>query len=234
MIDRQRLIREAAALGVALGDDGAGRLDRYVERMVETNKHLNLTAITEPREVEIKHLLDSLCAGALDCVRGRVADVGTGCGFPGVALAALGRGLELTLIDATGKKLRFVEDACRETGIEVRTVHGRAEELARGQYRERFDTVVARAVAALPALCELCLPLVRVGGCMVALKGPDGENELEQAKGAIGLLGGGNVRVEKRLLPENGGERTLVVIEKISQTPTAYPRNGKNIAKNPL
>ncbi len=234
MIDKQRLMREAEALGAALDERQADMLERYVEKLLKTNRYLNLTAITEPREVEIKHLLDSLSLCGLGCVRGEVADVGTGCGFPGVVLAVQNPELRLTLIDATLKKLKFIEEACAEIGIAVTALHARAEELSRGGARESFDTVVARAVAALPALCELCLPLVKTGGHMIAMKGPDGERELEEARRAVKLLGGGEVAVEKRSLPENGGGRSIIIIKKISQTPTIYPRSGKNIAKNPL
>lgn len=225
---------DAKAFDLALDDKTAALLCSYAHKLCETNEHLNLTAITQPREVEVKHLLDSLLCAALPEVTGAVADVGTGGGFPGVVVAAHRQDADVTLIDATGKKLRFIETACGELGIAVKTVHGRAEELARSALRECFDAVTARAVAALPALCELCLPLVKPGGVFVAMKGAEWETELAAAENAIRVLGGSVLRTETFTLPEDGGTRALIVIKKISHTPTKYPRGGKNIAKNPL
>lgn len=233
MIDTTRLINESAALGFALSEEGAKKLDGYCERLVETNKTLNLTAITEPREVEIKHLLDSLTLLTAEELSGSVADVGTGAGFPGVVIKAAKEELDVTLIDATGKKLRFIENAAGETGIDVKTVHGRAEELARGEYREAFDTVTARAVASLPTLLEYCLPLVKPGGHLLAMKGPDAETEISLSKHALKELGGMVIAKRRFTLPDES-ERVVIIIKKISQTAPKYPRSGKNIAKSPL
>ncbi len=233
MIDKKRLISEAATLGADISEQAAKRLDDYCERLIETNKTLNLTAITDPREVEIKHLLDSSTLLTLEELRGKVADVGTGAGFPGVVLKAARPELSLTLIDATGKKLKFIENAAAETGIEVTTLHGRAEELARGEYRESFDTVTARAVASLPSLLEYCLPLVKAGGHLIAMKGPDAEEEIALSKHALKELSGMVIAKRRFTLPDES-ERVVVVIKKISQTAPKYPRSGKNISKSPL
>ncbi len=233
MIEINRLISEAAALGVEISEDAAKRLDGYCERLVETNKSFNLTAITEPREVEIKHLLDSAALISIEELAGRVADVGTGAGFPGVVLKALKPSLSVTLIDATGKKLKFIEAAAAEMGVEVTTLHGRAEELARGEYRESFDTVTARAVAQLPSLLEYCLPLVKPGGHLIAMKGPDAEEEIALSKHALRELSGMVIAKRRFTLPDES-ERVVVVVKKISQTAPKYPRSGKNISKSPL
>ncbi|MEA4911749.1 MAG: 16S rRNA (guanine(527)-N(7))-methyltransferase RsmG [Oscillospiraceae bacterium] len=233
MIDRQRLISEAAALGVPISEETARRLDVYCEELVETNRTLNLTAITEPRDVEIKHLLDSLLVLSCPQLSGRVADVGAGAGFPGFVLQAAKPALDVTLIDATGKKLAFCERAGARAGVPLRTLHGRAEELARGPLRESFDCVTARAVASLPALLEYCLPLVSVGGSFIALKGPEADGEIIAARQALRLLGGALTDSRRYTLPD-GSRRALLVFEKISQTPTKYPRSGKNISKSPL
>lgn len=233
MIDIARLIEESTALGVTVTEAQAATLDRYVEHMIETNKNLNLTAITEPRDIEIKHLLDCIALCGVPELTSSVADVGTGAGFPGIVIKVLRPELELTLIDATAKKLGFIERICAELGIEVTTLHGRAEELARGEYREAFDTVVCRAVAPMCSLVEYCLPLVKPGGHLIAMKSPEAAGELAESGYAISLLGGGQPIVENFALP-GGIERSFVKIKKISQTPPKYPRNGKNISKSPL
>lgn len=233
MIDITRLISEAGSLGVSVSEQAANKLDSYCEKLVETNKSLNLTAITEPRDVEIKHLLDSLTLLSCDELSGEVADVGTGAGFPGVVIKTAKESLSLTLIDSTGKKLKFIEDAAREIGVDIKTVHGRAEELSRGEYREAYDTVVARAVAELSPLLEYCLPLVKAGGHFIAMKGPDADEEISRSKHALKELGGMVVAKRRFTLP-NGSERVLVVVKKISQNAPKYPRSGKNILKSPL
>ncbi len=233
MLNLARLLQEAQEYGVQLTDAQASILDAYCACVVETNRYLNLTAITEPREIEVKHVLDCLTLCAMPELIGSVVDVGTGAGFPGVVLKTVRPALQVTLIDATDKKLRFIAQACEQLGIDVRTVHGRAEELARGAMREQFDTAVARAVAPLGALVEYALPLVKVGGMLLAMKGPEVEQERGEAADAIAILGGSVTAVEKFTLP---GEitRAVVKIKKISQTPPNYPRISKNILKIPL
>ncbi len=233
MIDKERVIAEARALGVELTVKAAHTLDVYCAELIETNEHLNLTAITEPRAVEDKHLLDSLAVLTCPEVRGAVADVGAGAGFPGFVLQAADPSLDVTLIDATGKKLAFCERAGAHAGVSLRTLHGRAEELARGPLRESFDCVTARAVASLPSLLEYCLPLVKKGGHFIALKGPEADEEIAASKKALALLGGALEAVRRYALPD-GSKRALVVVKKISQTPSKYPRSGKNISKIPL
>ncbi len=234
MIDREHLIAAAAAYGIPLTPAQAAQLDGYAGLLVEKNKVMNLTAITDPQGVEVKHLVDSLLCAAQPEVDGRVADIGTGAGFPGVVLKILKPALSLTLIDATAKKLDFVAQSCAAIGLAAGTVHGRAEELARSpEYRERFDCVTARAVANLPALCEYCLPFVRVGGWFIAMKGPEAAAELAAAAPALRALGGECAALRRFTLPDSS-ERSLVILKKISQTPTKYPRSGKNITKKPI
>ncbi|MEG2233358.1 MAG: 16S rRNA (guanine(527)-N(7))-methyltransferase RsmG [Oscillospiraceae bacterium] len=234
MIDKKRLIENAKGFEIELSDKQAELLDAYGELLVEKNKVMNLTAITDPDGVENKHLLDSLLCAALPQIAGRVADVGTGAGFPGVVIKIAKPEAEVTLIDATLKKLVFIEECCADLGISIVTVHGRAEELShRSEYRESFDCVTARALANLPSLCEYCLPLVKVGGWFVAMKGPEAYAETELSVTALSLLGG-EIKETKSLKLPDGEERVLVVIKKISQTPSKYPRSGKNITKNPI
>ncbi len=231
-IDINSLTAHAAQLNIPLDAERAGKMIRYCELMLDKNRVLNLTAITEPDEAEVKHIVDSLAAAKQNEMRGRVADVGTGGGFPGSVIAAYKPDCSVVMIDSTRKKLDFVAEALKASGIENASVlHGRAEEIARGERRESFDCVVARAVANLAALAEYCMPLVAVGGYFIAMKGEN--NELDIGMNAVKTLGGRVNRVERFSLPD-GSSRTLVIVEKISQTPTKYPRQSKKITEKPL
>lgn len=235
MIDRDYLRDQAANYGITLEPDVLQKLDVYAELLVDWNQRMNLTAITEPQEIVIKHFLDSLLLTAVTEIpqNGSLVDVGTGAGFPGVPVKILRPDLELTLLDSLNKRLIFLEALCDQLGISAQRVHARAEEAGRGALRERFDLATARAVAPLSQLCEYCLPLVRVGGRFVALKGPDVEQEARQSEKAIALLGGKLLEI-RRLELSDGSSRSFVMIEKISQTPSKYPRQSAKIAKQPL
>ena len=221
-----------AAMG--LPADGIPALCRYGELLLETNKVMNLTAITEPRDVAALHFLDSAALLTLEDFHGKsVVDVGTGAGFPGLPLRILEPTIRLTLLDSLGKRVQFLESVCRELGLtDVSCIHSRAEEFA-GAHRESYDLADSRAVAALPVLCEYCLPLVKPGGKFIALKGPEADAEAKAAANALKKLGGRYAETRTFTLPD-GSARGLVVCEKISQTPTVYPRNGGKIAKKPL
>lgn len=239
MIDLDLLKTAAAPFGVELTPEMGERFDLYARRLVEWNGKINLTAITDPAGIAVKHFADSLTAAPL-LPTGELSlvDVGTGAGFPGVPLAILRPELSLTLLDSLQKRLTFLETVCGELGVTARFVHARAEEAGRDPaLREKFDVATARAVAALPALCEYCLPLVRPGGRMIALKGPDADRELAEAARAIGLLGGkpGEMRALTLSMPDGEVlERRLACIDKIAPTPPKYPRPTAKMAKNPL
>lgn len=236
MINKALLKDYAQKFGVSLDDTALERFDIYAQRLAEKNLVMNLTAITEPDEVVVKHYIDSLSVlSYVDIPHGvRLIDVGTGAGFPGVPLLFARPDLSVTLLDGTGKKLGFIREALEETGKRAETVHLRAEEAGRKpEYRESFDIVTARAVAGLRELAEYCMPFVKVGGTFVAMKSARTDGEIEEAKAAVSMLGGGEVEVKRFLLPDNS-ERSLIIIKKISQTPTKYPRSSANIAKRPL
>lgn len=234
MIQKERLEAKAAGLGISLSPAQLDQLDRYAQILVEYNQKVNLTAITDPEGIENKHFIDSLLFAAHPLVKGKLVDVGTGAGFPGVVAKIYKPDLELTLMEPTGKRVEFLRYLAGQLGLTgIEFAKERAEEAARKQWREAFDVASARAVAALPVLAEYCLPLVKVGGVFLAMKGPDGEAELAAAKRAMTLLGGGNPLVTTAQLP-GGDSRCLVKIEKIRPTPPAYPRNGGKIAKKPL
>ena len=234
MIDKNRLAEKCSTWNIALTSRQLDQLDQYAELLVSYNQKVNLTAITDPEGIEDKHFLDSLLFACQPEVAGRMVDVGAGAGFPGIVTKIYKPELALTLMEPTGKRVEFLRYVCGQLGLEgVEFAKERAEEAARKTWREQFDLASARAVAALPVLAEYCLPLVRVGGAFIAMKGASAAEELEAAQGAIRRLGGRYSQTRAFHLP-GGDARSLVVVQKISQTPTAYPRNGGKIAKAPL
>ena len=212
-------------------------LARYGQLLLEQHQVMNLTAITDPAGVASLHMLD--CAALLGCAQleGKsLIDVGTGAGFPGMALKILVPSLDLTLLDSLKKRLDFLQAVCEDLSIRgFHTIHSRAEELGHeAEFREQYDFATARAVADLRLLCELCLPLVKAGGRFLAMKGPDCDGEIQDALPAIALLGG---RVERRFdydVPYTQARHRVVVVEKISPTPEKYPRRWAKMQKNPL
>lgn len=235
-VDTQLLKAEAAAFGAELDARALERFDLLARRLIETNKVMNLTAVTDPTEVLYKHFADSLTL--LPAIRAegsrRVIDVGTGAGFPGLALLIAEPSLEMTLLDSTRKKLDYIDAVLGELGLSAETLHSRAEEAgALPDYRESFDFACARAVAALRELCEYCLPFVRRGGLFAAMKGQNISEEILGARSAIRLLGGRIDRTDSFTLPLCGA-RSLIYVRKISQTPPKYPRPSAKIAKQPL
>ena len=234
MIDKERLAKKCSTWNSALSPAQLDLLDRYAELLVDYNQKVNLTAITSPEGIEDRHFADSLLFAAQPEVSGKVVDVGTGAGFPGVVAKIYKPDLALTLMEPTGKRVDFLKYLCGELGLTgVEFAKERAEEAARKVWREQFDVACARAVAALPVLCEYCLPLVKPGGRFIALKGPEADAEAKAAANALQKLGGRYAGTRTFTLPD-GSARGLVVCEKISQTPTVYPRNGGKIAKKPL
>ncbi len=234
MIDKNRLEAKCAALGIALTGQMLDMLDKYAEMLVEYNQKVNLTAITDPEGIEDKHFADSLLLANLPETAGKLVDVGTGAGFPGVVAKIYKPELELTLMEPTGKRVDFLKYVCGELGLSgVEFAKERAEEAARKVWREGFDVATARGVAALPILSEYCLPLVKVGGVFLAMKGPGAAEELAESSAALKKLGGKGAGVAEFHLP-GGDTRNIIKVKKISQTPPAYPRNGGKIAKSPL
>lgn len=230
---RATLERGLPALGLEL--ELIGPLERFSRMLLEKNQVMNLTAITDPREVAALHLLDSLALTGLAGLAGRaVVDVGTGAGFPGVPLAIALPSARVTLLDSLGKRVDFLRESCRALGLEnVECVHERAEDFAR-ERRESFDLAVSRAVAALPMLCELCLPLVRVGGAFWAMKSVDTREEISAAQNAVRLLGGRMETVRDYTVPTTEVVHRVVCIRKTAPTPEKYPRRFALIKKQPL
>lgn len=230
----EQILREGLA-ALSLPTDAAVPLMAFSAQLLETNKVMNLTAITEPEDVARLHLLD--CAALLNITdfRGkRVVDVGTGAGFPGMPLRILEPDFDLTLLDSLGKRIAFLQRVCDEMGLQrVTCVHARAEEFA-AKHREQYDIATSRAVAALPVLCELTLPLVTVGGRFLAMKAVDSDDEIRTAKSAVAQLGGKVEDIRDYTIPGTDITHRVVVIGKVKPTPDAFPRAFAKIKKAPL
>ena len=230
------MLEPLKGLGIEVDSAAQERLVKYADLLVEWNEKINLTAITDPEGIVVKHFLD--CALVLTQVKlpqnARVVDVGTGAGFPGMVLKILRPDIEITLMDGLNKRLVFLDEVAKALDLEVKTVHLRAEEAGKNQnYREKFDLATARAVSRLNVLYEYCLPLVKVGGVFCAMKGPSAAEELAEAKKAAGILGGGKADLKETTLTGEE-QRCFVITKKISQTPPKYPRISAKISKQPL
>ncbi len=234
----EELKQAAAHYGVALSEQQLNAFNKYFELLVEWNEKMNLTAITETREVAVKHMIDSLSCYderyfPIGCT---VADVGTGAGFPGIPLKIFRPDIKLTLLDSLKKRLTFLETVVNELNLsDVKIVHIRAEEAGRQKmYRHSFTVAVSRAVARLNVLCEFCLPLVKVGGCFIAMKGAQYEIEAQEAQRAVEVLGGKIAELKKVYLPGIEDTRAVIYIDKLKETPSGYPRRIGLPEKKPL
>ena len=233
---RQTLDAGLPELGLDLPESARQTLCDFGAAVIKQNEVMNLTAITEPREIVYKHFVDSLLLlKAIELPQGAsLIDVGTGAGFPGMPLRILKDDFDLTLLDSLGKRVNWLQEVCDELQLKrVACVHARAEEFAM-QHREQFDIATSRAVAQLSILSELCLPLIKVGGQFAAMKSVDTEDEIAAAKSAIKTLGGHIVKVEDYTIPTSDVVHRLVIVEKVSPTPRAYPRAFAKIKKAPL
>jgi len=226
----------ASELGVTLSPEALAAFDAYYHLLEAENRRQNLTALSGVDEIARLHFLDSLAllqsAGFADA---RVIDIGSGAGFPGLPLKIAVPSIDLTLLDATDKRIRFMENLCAELGIAAKCLHVRAEEMSREpDRRELYDIAVSRAVARLPELCELCLPLVRPGGLFLAMKSADSDEEITESRAAIETLGGDFPPDCADYTLPGGDLRRVVVIRKISPTPELYPRRFAKIKRSPL
>lgn len=233
---KEALISGAKQLGIKMSLTQAEQFQKYLELLLEWNEKINLTAITDPYEAAEKHFLDSLTLLSHCKIKqgAKVIDVGTGAGFPGVPLKIMRPDLEMTLLDGLNKRLVFLGEVCSSLGIEAKRIHKRAEEAGLdSKMRESYDIVTARAVAPLNVLAEYCLPLVKMKGCFLAMKGPGAKEELNEAQKALDILGGTEVELISLSLP-TAGERNIVSVQKRAFTPKGYPRHGGTITKHPL
>lgn len=232
MSDFEYIIEAFGAAGIEIDDEKAKKLAELSEFMVEYNKNVNLTAITDIKEIVEKHFIDSILpfTSLKITENSSFIDVGTGAGFPSLPLLIWRDDLKGTLCDSLQKRCVYLEKACEKLGIKAEIVHARAEELGR-ERREKYDFATARAVSAMPVLTEFCLPFVRNDGLFIALKSVN--EDAKSAENAIKTLGGRLEEVRDYALP-SGDKRRIMIVKKISQTPTKYPRSFANISKKPL
>ena len=238
MKDRERLVAGAKTMNVALSIEQVEEFMQFREELLERNKVVNLTAIREPEEVITKHFLDSLCVFATDMIKenSKVLDVGTGGGFPGIPMKIADPSLRIDLLDSSKKKLTFLDEVIADNQWEdIQTLHGRAEDFAQNRrYREQYDLVVSRAVARLAVLLEYCLPYVKVGGFFLALKGPMLDEEIDEAEGALTILGGTIEKMVEVEVPYTTLSHRILVIKKSKSTPKIYPRQAGTPRKEPI
>lgn len=232
------LKNEALKCGISLDDEAVDGFMAYKDMLIEWNERINLTSITNDMGIIIKHFIDSLLCYSTGVIRpdARLMDIGTGAGFPGLALKIAFPSLKVCLMDSVQKKLNFLDNVIKALSLEdVELIWGRAEDYAcKKGYRETFDVVTARAVASLPVLAEYCLPFAKVGGYVLCMKGPDVDGELMKADKAIKLMGGRLGDVLRAELPMSGGDRRIVVLNKVTRTPAAYPRRAGIPSKKPI
>lgn len=239
MTEEKKLLKDCCAeMGIALSETQLEQFMTYLSLLLEWNEKMNLTAITEKRDVVLKHFADCLSLlPALQWQAGmQVIDVGTGAGFPGIPVKIACPDLEMTLLDSLQKRIGFLEEVVRQLELDgVHCIHSRAEDGGQSSdHREKYDLCVSRAVANLAVLAEYCLPFVKVGGRLAALKGPDAVAEVEQAQGALQKLGGKVIEIRDVAIPFTELSHKLVFIEKIAPTPKQYPRKAGKISKAPL
>ena|SRR5690554_6070781 len=232
------LRRGLVEAGITIEEDVQELLLQYAQQVEEGNRKLNLTRITSPEEMAIKHFVDSLACFKLDLTRSEIhcLDVGTGGGFPGIPLAICCPSWKVVLLDSLRKRLNFLDSASENLRLSnVHTLHARAEDAGQDpSYREKFDLVVSRAVARLPVLLELCVPFVKVGGRFIAMKGAGAREEVEESGNALRKLNCTISQILEFELPDDAGERALIVVDKVGSTNPTYPRRAGTPAKNPL
>ncbi len=234
MISKELFVNSLKPFNITLSDEKIEMFDKYASLLVEWNAKFNLTAIKDPDGIVVKHFVDSLAVLSENKLEGSLIDVGTGAGFPGLPLLIASDNLDVTFLDSTGKKIKFIETVLDELGLFADTFNARAEEAAKNDYlRENFDFATARAVSNLRDLSEYCLPFVKVGGKFISMKSAKTDEEIKDAKEAIKVLGGEIEKINSFELADCG-ERTLVYIKKVRPTPTKYPRNYSQIVKNPI
>lgn len=229
-----------AAKKIDLNENQKKQFEIYFHELVETNKVMNLTSITEEDQVYLKHFYDSLILDFVDekllTEKLTLCDVGSGAGFPSIPLKIVNPNLKITIVDSLNKRIKFLDGLVNKLGLDnVTLVHGRAEEVGKNKlYREKFDVVTARAVAALNVLNELCLPLVRVNGTFIAMKSEKATEELDNATYSVQVLGGKVTDQKSFELPNDEGIRNFIFIDKVKDTPNKYPRKPGTPSKKPL
>ena len=232
----EELLEKSSTMGVRFSVEQIEKFYKYMNLLIEWNEKINLTAITEPSEIILKHFIDSITI-LKEIEDGSIlVDVGTGAGFPGVPLSIMNPTLKITLVDSLNKRLIFLQEVVKELKLEnVELIHARAEEFGQNKkYREKFDIATSRAVANLSSLSEYLVPLVKIGGKVISMKAGNAGQEIEEAQTAIKVLGGCIKKIDEFNLPQSNIERTIITIDKVKNTPNKYPRKAGTPTKEPI
>ena len=226
----------ATKLNIKFTEEQLEKFYQYMNLLLEWNEKINLTAIVEPKEVILKHFIDSLTINKYLKENSTLADVGTGAGFPGIPLKILRPDIKITLVDSLNKRINFLNEVIEKLNLEnIVTVHSRIEDFGKNKnYREKFDYVTARAVANLAVLSEYLIPIAKIGGKCVCMKGSNVEDEITSAKNAISVLGGKSERIDEFKLPDSDISRNVIVLSKVKNTPARFPRKAGMPSKEPL
>ena len=221
---------------IEINEEQIKSFEKYMNLLLEWNEKINLTAITQPDEVKLKHFVDSLTVLKYISDDDKVIDIGTGAGFPGIPLKIMKENTKITLLDSLNKRVNFLNIVIEKLNLKnIQAIHGRAEEIARNKlYREQYDIAVSRAVANLSTLTEYMLPFVKVGGKCICMKGANIKEELEKAQNAIKELGGKIEKIDNFFLSDNDNERNIIIIRKVNETKQKYPRKAGTPSKEPL
>ena len=232
----EEMAKKSKILGVRFSVEQIEQFYKYMNLLIEWNEKMNLTAITEPKEIILKHFIDSITILKYIDDNSKLVDVGTGAGFPGVPLSIMNPTLKITLVDSLNKRLIFLQEVVKELNLKnIEIVHARAEEFGQNKnYREKFDIATSRAVANLATLSEYLVPLVKIGGKIISMKASNAKEEINDAQKAIEVLGGKIEKIEEFDLPESDIGRTIIIIDKNKCTPAIYPRKAGTPAKEPI
>jgi len=233
---KQKLLEKMSKINESLTKEQVQQFYSYMNLLIEWNEKINLTAIIEPEDIILKHFVDSLTVANEISMNAKVADIGTGAGFPGLPIKILRPDTEILLIDSLNKRIKFLDEVITKNNLKnVKAIHARAEEIGHiKEYRGTCDIVTSRAVAKLNVLLEYMMPLVKLGGKCICLKGPNVEEEIEEAKNAIEILGGKIEKIENITLPDSDNKRTIIVIKSVKQLPNKYPRKAGTPTVSPL
>ncbi len=234
-MDRDIFLKGISELGFSVSEEKINKFDVFSRLLVEWNEKMNLTAVTDPQGISVKHFLDSIAPLSVFDIKenAKVIDVGTGAGFPGVPLKIVREDLDFTFMDSLNKRINFLNEVSAQLEFKKAAfVHARAEEAGKDKlYREKFDVAVSRAVANMKVLCEYCLPFVKVGGFFAAFKQFEVEEEIEESKAMIGSLGGKISDIKEVKIPQSDIVRKIVIVEKVKETPLQFPRRANKIKK---
>lgn len=233
---KEILTKYAQEISIKLNEEQIDKFYRYMNLLLEWNEKINLTAITDYKEIILKHFIDSITISKYIKDGEKLVDVGTGAGFPGIPLKIIRDDIKITLLDSLNKRINFLNEVVKELNLEnIETVHARCEEFGKNKkYRESFDVVTSRAVANLATLSEYMIPLAKKEGICICMKGSDVEDEIQNSKNAIKILGGNIEKIDKFELPGSDIKRSVILIKKVNITPAKFPRKPGTPAKEPI